>query len=121
MRRSYLLGAVGLACAVGAAPAAQAADFKRLRNYDNDPAGVDQYAYGWVAQLGYMIPGPWIQEHLEIAARVEQSKRGADGAARLPSRLANRPEPSQVEVSVPDRPHGRRRLPARLQAVPARP
>lgn len=45
--------------------------FRRNRNYNGAISGTDHFAEGWNAQLGYMIPGRWVQEHLEVAGRVE--------------------------------------------------
>ncbi len=63
--------------------------FRRNRNFDSEGAGFDQYSYGWNAQIGYMIPGPWVSEHLEIAARVEQFD--PEQAARVDDRVAAYP------------------------------
>jgi hypothetical protein len=41
------------------------------RNYRTLQAGVDRYAEGWNAQFGYMIPAPYLRNHLEIVGRVE--------------------------------------------------
>lgn len=49
------------------------ADYHRAnRNFFSDEAGADQYAAGFNAQIGYFIPAPYVDEHLEIVARVEQ-------------------------------------------------
>lgn len=62
----------------------------RVRDYDSEQAGADQSATGWNVQLGFMVPGPWIQEHLQLAARVEQydpavASRASSEDALLPS------------------------------------
>jgi hypothetical protein len=41
------------------------------RNYRTLQAGVDRYALGWNAQFGYMIPAPYLRNHLELVGRVE--------------------------------------------------
>lgn len=62
--------------------------FRRNRDFDGDDAGIDQFAQGWNIQLGYMAPLPWVQEHLEFVARVEQydpqsAARGDDNESLL--------------------------------------
>lgn len=79
--------------------------FRRNRNYDSAGAGVDQYAYGWNAQLGYMIPGPWVSEHLEIAARVEQfdpeqAARAEDRPSLYPAQPGAGPAANGIEYQA---------------------
>jgi hypothetical protein len=42
------------------------------RNYESIEAGTDQFAAGYNIQAGYFIPAPYVEEHLELVARLEQ-------------------------------------------------
>jgi len=41
------------------------------RDYTHDLVDPDRRGIGWSAQLGAMVPAPYLREHLELAARLE--------------------------------------------------
>lgn len=46
--------------------------FRRDRDYRNDTVDIDQHAWGYNLQAGFMIPAPYLEERLELAGRVEE-------------------------------------------------
>lgn len=55
--------------------------FQYRRNYDNDLSNADRSGIGWNVQAGFMVPAPYLREHLELAARVQawDPESAADG------------------------------------------
>lgn len=63
--------------------------FRYERDYLGADALADRSGFGWMAQVGTMIPGPYLAEHVEVAGRIERwDPETADDSARADELLS---------------------------------